>query len=121
MARCSMIPLANLPERITSRIDFDGPLPEEPAVPVEGGCWIWGGGTFPAGYGSCWLNGVNRLVHQVVFEAATNERSNREAFLDHLCRVRRCCNPAHLKLGTPLDNMLTAQRPYCVNGHEYTP
>jgi hypothetical protein len=112
--------LSSVLSRILDRINFDGPPPSDPATPITSGCWVWGGGTFPAGYGSCWLDGKNRLVHQVIFEAATGERSDRSKYLDHLCRVPRCCNPEHINLGTPLDNMLSAQRPFCVNGHEYT-
>jgi hypothetical protein len=31
---------------------------------------------------------------------------SREVFVDHLCRVRMCCNPAHLRLVTPRQNSL---------------
>lgn len=116
-----MLSLTDLPERIRSRIDFDGPEPSAPARPVNGGCWLWTGGTFQAGYGSVWLDGRNRLLHQVVFEMTTGDRSDRDQFVDHICRVRRCCNPAHLELVTPLGNMLSAQRTHCRRGHEFTP
>ncbi|QOC55983.1 HNH endonuclease [Gordonia phage Matteo] len=112
--------LTDLPERIRSRIDFDGPVPQSPSRPVEGGCWLWTGGTFPAGYGSVWIDGQNRLLHQVVFELTVGRRSDRSQFIDHICRVRRCCNPAHLELVTPLGNMLSAQRETCSRGHEFT-
>jgi len=106
-----------LPARIVSSINFDGPVPPEPARPIDTGCWLWTRGTFPAGYGSAWLGGGSRLVHQVVFEAVKGERSDRELFLDHVCRVRRCCRPDHLELVTPEGNQISAQRPTCRKGH----
>lgn len=115
-----MLTLTDLPERIIRRIDFDGPIPPDPSRPLTTGCWLWTGGTYPAGYGCVWLDGTNRLLHQVTFEITTGRRSDREMFLDHICRVRACCRPDHLELVTPLGNQLSAQRPTCSHGHEFT-
>lgn len=45
--------------------------------------------------------------------------------LDHLCRNRACCNPAHLEPVTPSVNAkrgLSGVRPtHCMRGHEFTP
>lgn len=111
----------SLPDRIVSRINFEGSIPPEPARPLATSCWIWTGGTFPAGYGSVWLDGRNRLLHQVAFDAVRGQRSDRALFLDHICRVRRCCRPEHLELVTPAGNMHSAQRTHCSKGHEFTP
>ena len=51
------------------------------------------------------------------------------AQLDHLCRVRACCNPDHVEPVTPRENTLRGQgigainavKTHCVNGHEFTP
>ena len=49
--------------------------------------------------------------------------------IDHLCRNRACCNPAHLQPVTPGENCLRgigapavhAVKTHCINGHEFTP
>ncbi|WP_414654556.1 HNH endonuclease signature motif containing protein [Intrasporangium sp.] len=44
--------------------------------------------------------------------------------LDHLCRNRACCNPAHLEPVTIRENILRgepANRTHCPHGHAYTP
>ena len=49
--------------------------------------------------------------------------------IDHLCRNRRCCNPAHLEAVTNRENLLrgpttqasrNAVKTHCINGHEFT-
>jgi hypothetical protein len=47
---------------------------------------------------------------------------------DHLCRVRRCCNPDHMELVTSRENVLrgvspaanNARKTHCNRGHELT-
>ncbi|WP_425456790.1 HNH endonuclease [Aeromicrobium piscarium] len=49
--------------------------------------------------------------------------------VDHICRVRRCVNPEHLRQLTNRDNILAgvgatainARKTHCKRGHEYTP
>ena len=50
-------------------------------------------------------------------------------WLLHSCDNHSCCNPGHLRLGTPAENtndMMTrrrsywAERTHCKNGHEFT-
>lgn len=45
-------------------------------------------------------------AHQVAYYLATGrwERKAEGRLVRHLCHNRLCCNPAHLKGGTPLDN-----------------
>jgi hypothetical protein len=48
--------------------------------------------------------------------------------IDHLCRVRHCVNPDHLRAVTHAVNILAgvgrgalhARKTHCVNGHEFT-
>jgi hypothetical protein len=66
-------------------------------------CWQWTHYCLPFGHGQAWLQGKTFLSHRVayflmrgVIPPSTHVR--------HLCDNPRCCNPAHLALGTDLDN-----------------
>jgi hypothetical protein len=37
--------------------------------------------------------------------------------IDHLCRVRSCCNPEHLEAVTPEENNRRTRALQCKNGH----
>lgn len=78
-------------------------------------CWLWKLSTFPDGYGQFKCNGVNRRAHKVAYEIANGitlpvHRVSTKDTLSvlHTCDVPRCCNPAHLWLGTPIDNLRDA-------------
>lgn len=96
-------------DRVLSRVE---PLPWT-------GCWIWLG-AIEQGYGRIWLRlggrrrGRSARVHRVVYRSLVGEIPEGYV-LDHRCRVRACCNPAHLELVTVRVNTLrglgpTAQR-----------
>ena len=84
-------------------------------------CWPWVGSVSAAGYG---VFGVNRRLvyaHRAAFEHANGRPPAGEVM--HACDNPRCCNPAHLREGTHLENMadmrhkgrsLTGERsPHC--------
>lgn len=88
------------------------------------GCWLWNGATSPKGYGQ----------FRFTVGRGTPGRAHRWAYtrwvglipegltLDHLCRVRRCVNPAHLEPATIAENVhrAAALRTHCGAGHEWT-
>ena len=90
--------------------------------PSPDGCWLWTASTGNGGYGSISVDGVWSGAHRVAYEmfrAPIPEGLD----LDHLCRVRRCCNPWHLEPVTRKENLrrgLTGQKTACHNGHPYT-
>lgn len=76
-------------------------------------CWPWGASRKNNGYGAAWhgLGGrkVVQQAHRVAYYLATGEHPGQLDVM-HSCDNRPCCNPAHLSLGTRLDNMRDAAR-----------
>lgn len=85
-------------------------------------CWLWNGAKYD-GYGRIGpvppAKGL-LLVHRVTYEAHVGPIPE-GLQLDHLCRVRHCCNPAHLESVTHQENIRRAMRAHCIRGHEFTP
>lgn len=72
------------------------------------GCWIWHGsilGGYNGGYGRFYDRERKMTIpsHRAVWEILVGPIPPKY-HLDHLCRVRRCCNPAHLEAITAKEN-----------------
>ncbi|MGH7021665.1 MAG: HNH endonuclease signature motif containing protein [Brevundimonas sp.] len=73
-------------------------------------CWPWTGALMTNGYGQTRIKRDGRWrgagAHQVAYHLATGrwERRAEGRQVRHLCHNRRCCNPAHLRGGSALDN-----------------
>ena len=86
------------------------------------GCWIWQGALTSGGYGSMWdprTKGA-AYVHRVIYEI---HYGRIPVVVDHLCRMRACCNPTHLESVTHAINHARSepvQRTHCPQGHMYT-
>ncbi len=103
-----------------------------PKVDRTGDCWIWRWSRFRTNdYGHWLINGKHHLAHRFAYEALVGPIPPGHD-LDHLCRVKACCNPAHLEPVTRSENLrrgvgprLTrarqAAKTHCPQGHEYTP
>jgi hypothetical protein len=74
------------------------------------------------------------LAHRVAYVAATGADIPEGLFLDHLCRVRNCVEPSHLRTVTHRQNMTApgvllfggaqgwkSNVTECPHGHPYTP
>ena len=89
-------------------------------------CWDWLGRISEKGYGTYWgpIGGLKKVrrAHRIAYEAAIGPIAD-GLTLDHLCRNRRCCNPAHLEPVTQAENNRRAAVAitHCPRGHEYTP
>lgn len=70
----------------------------------EDGCWVWTGCRSSSGYGA--LNVAGRMVatHRLAWEMA-NGAIPSGLFICHSCDNPSCINPAHLFLGTHIQNM----------------
>lgn len=82
-------------ERILSAIQID-----------EHGCWLWPGALTSSGYGVLTVRaGGTSRVHLRIWQHY-NGPVPAGSELDHICRVRRCCNPDHLEPVTRSANQL---------------
>lgn len=90
---------------------------------IQGGaCLIWTGSVDPGGYGTFGVRGRTISPHRWVW-TFTHGPVPDGLHLDHLCRVRRCVNTAHLEPVTPLENtrrgLKGLLRTHCKRGHPY--
>ncbi len=77
-------------------------------------CWTWLGSTTKDGYGRVHVGHSMVGVHRAMYELLVGEIP---AYLevDHLCRVRNCCNVNHLELVTHRENVLRAKEFACAS------
>ncbi len=86
-------------------------------------CWLWTGRIEHKGYGTFGQTGA----HKISFELA-NGKVPKGLVLDHICRVRHCVNPDHLRIVTRgqnvLENSVSAcainkNKTHCSRGHDF--
>ena len=83
-------------------------------------CWIWKGPLSVDGYGIY----KNKRVHRLIYEEFCKPIPS-NLHLHHLCRNRRCVNPAHMKLVSRSEHVflddtlmaLKAKQTHCKWGH----
>lgn len=66
-------------------------------------CWVWQGSLDPDGYGIAFRNGKGYRAHRVSYEIHHGAIPAGYLIL-HSCDNPSCCNPNHLRAGTPQDN-----------------
>lgn len=82
---------------------------EQKYQPVtETGCWLWTASLGPRGYGNFNRAGSIERAHRVSFELYVGPIPNDLSVL-HKCDTPTCVNPAHLFLGTQLENVVDRQ------------
>jgi hypothetical protein len=93
---------------------------------AESGCWLWTSTTDKDGYGYFDVNKKKIKAHRYFYEFWTSTRIPPGMQIDHLCKRRRCVNPAHLEVVTPRENVLrsvhtvsgiNARKTECKHGH----
>ncbi len=89
------------------------------------GCWIWKGPVTGHGYGQLATPGAVDYTHRLAYELRHGPIAP-GLHIDHLCSVRRCCNPDHLEAVSRLENWLrgqagtAARQNLCKRGHRLT-
>lgn len=98
----------------------------EDRIDKTGSCWLWTLAKNTGGYGVWTVDRRQFLVHRLAYELWVGEIPP-GLTVDHLCRVRSCCNPAHLEIVTRGENSLrgdgpaavNARKTHCPKGHPY--
>ena len=75
-------------------------------VVAVNGCWMWTGSGTGRGYvyGQFWHDGKNDAAHRYSYETMIGPIPA-GLQIDHLCRVEKCVNPAHLEVVTTQVNL----------------
>lgn len=82
--------------RFWSRVEIQGPHD----------CWPWRSTVFAdSGYGRFNLADSSIGSHRVAWSLAFEQKIPKGLYVIHSCDNPPCCNPTHLRLGTPQDNM----------------
>lgn len=94
--------------------------------PVKG-CWIWQLALTKAGYGQTSMLNAPWPAHRLAYFLFVGD-FDPSLDIDHLCRVRACCNPAHLEPVPAKVNLLRStnhvaaqvKATHCPKGHPYS-
>lgn len=96
-------------------------------IDASGPCWLWQGRVEKTGYGRVYVGDTKWNVHRLIWTMLVGPIPP-GLVIDHMCRVRACCNPDHLRVVTQRENNAAApgspsamniKKVECVNGHPY--
>ena len=105
----------------TDRERFDGKWIPEPNT----GCWLWTGPVSKDGYGQFKMSHFQWKAHRASWQMYRGEIPPGMQ-IDHICRVRSCVNPDHLRVVTQRTNVLensiglaaqNLSKTHCPRGH----
>ena len=113
-------PDLTLPARFWAKVDKDAP----------DGHWLWTGHILKFGYGCIFAHGKKARAHRMVYEVLGLPIPPAHLVVDHVCRVRHCVNPDHLRIVTETVNAhenndspfaQNRRKTECKYGHPLTP
>ena len=85
-------------------------------------CWPWLRAVGNHGYGITYDGVASRLAHRVAWTLHHQRQIPEGDTVDHVCHVRTCVNPAHLRLLSNVDNATDngqRSKTNCPKGHVY--
>jgi len=91
-------------------------------------CWLWTSTKGRGGYGQFALQSRAKLAHRVSYNLFKGWIPE-DLEIDHICNVRSCVNPDHLRAVTGRFNTLrgncvsavNARKTHCIHGHKFSP
>lgn len=86
-------------------LDPDGALRWTGWTVTEFGCWEWNGPRDRAGYGKIKYRGLKQMAHRFAYESWVGPIPPGLIVRHRRCHNPPCINPAHLEIGTQVDNM----------------
>lgn len=89
--------------------DFDALLRARLDIRPDG-CWIWLGAKVRSGYGILRMRMTNRIAYETWVGPIPPG-----LMVDHICRVKACVNPEHLRLATNKQNQENLSGPKRTN------
>jgi len=110
--------------RFETKVDKSGPISKQ--RPDFDPCHVWTAYLLPGGYGQFWNGTTMVLAHRWAWENLVGPIPEYMQ-VDHMCKVRRCVNPKHLRLLTTQENtacgdagLHLANKTHCPKGHPYS-
>lgn len=92
-------------------------------------CWLWQGRTNSNGYGYIYIANQRYGVHRLSYAWSVGPIPD-GLVIDHLCNVRGCVRPDHLRVTTQAENVLAehsstlarlrGEQVACIHGHAFT-
>lgn len=74
------------------------------ALPPTSDCIEWPFSRNSANYGRVWIEGKSHQTHRIVCERVHGPAPSSDHEVAHACRNPPCCNPAHIRWATRVEN-----------------
>ena len=92
------------------RVRFDS------KVTKTDGCWLMNPPFDADGYATFYFKGKTRRAHRVAYWASVGDIPA-GFVVDHICNVRHCVRPEHLRILSPAENRRRTVTGLCKQGH----